>query len=176
MNTMNFKIRKAVLADADRLQAAFMEHINAHPEYISHGEIQMGVGVATHTDEGAFAGRPAPNAAEMWHKYIAEHLVSAEMAVFVAEDAKGHLLGFSAIDIEEDGADPFGMLCDLLVLPQNRSQGVGTALMQADFDWFNEKGIKDIYLESGRENHNAHAFFEHHGFEHVSIIYKYEGD
>ena len=173
MNTMNFKIRKAVLADADRLQAAFMEHINAHPEYISHGEIQMGVGVATHTDEGAFAGRPAPNAAEMWHKYIAEHLVSAEMAVFVAEDAKGHLLGFSAIDIEEDGADPFGMLCDLLVLPQNRSHGVGTALMQADFDWFNEKGIKDIYLESGRENHNAHAFFEHHGFEHVSNIYKY---
>lgn len=172
MNTMDFKIRKAVLADADRLQAAFMGHINVHPEYISHGEIQMGVGVATHTDEGAFAGRPAPNAAEMWHKYITEHLASDEAAVFVAEDAEGQLLGFSVIDIEEDGADPFGMLCDLLVLPQSRTQGIGTALMQTDFAWFKEKGIKDIYLESGRENHNAHAFFEHHGFEHVSNIYK----
>lgn len=172
MSTTDFIIRKAVMADADRLQAAFLSHINAHPEYISHGEIQMGVGIAIHTEDGKFAGRPSPNAAEMWHKYITEHLASDDAAVFVAETTERQLLGFSVIDIEEDGADPFGMLCDLLVLPQSRTQGIGTALMQTDFAWFKEKGIKDIYLESGRENHNAHAFFEHHGFEHVSNIYK----
>lgn len=172
MSTTDFIIRKAVMADADRLQAAFLSHINAHPEYISHGEIQMGVGIAIHTEDGKFAGRPSPNAAEMWHKYITEHLASDDAAVFVAENTERQLLGFSVIDIEEDGADPFGMLCDLLVLPQSRTQGIGTALMQTDFAWFKEKGIKDIYLESGRENHSAHAFFEHHGFEHVSNIYK----
>lgn len=160
------------MADAERLQEAFLGHINAHTEYISHGEIQMGVGVAVHTEDGKFAGQPSPNAAEMWHKYITEHLASDDAAVFVAENAERQLLGFSVIDIEEDGAEPFGMLCDLLVLSENRSQGIGTALMQRDFAWFREKGIKDIYLESGRENHSAHAFFEHHGFEHVSNIYK----
>ena len=172
MNTTDFIIRKAVMADADRLQAAFLSHIDAHTEYISHGEIQMGVGIAIHTEDGKFAGRPSPNAAEMWHKYITEHLASDDAAVFVAENTERQLLGFSVIDIEEDGAEPFGMLCDLLVLPQSRTQGIGTALMQTDFAWFKEKGIKDIYLESGRENHSAHAFFEHHGFEHVSNIYK----
>lgn len=64
------------MADAERLQEAFLGHINAHTEYISHGEIQMGVGVAVHTEDGKFAGRPSPNAVEMWHKYITEHLAS----------------------------------------------------------------------------------------------------
>lgn len=167
-----FNIRRAVLADAELLQQSFINHINAHPEYISHGEIQMGVGVATHTADGSFAGKPSPNASAMWHKYITEKLTSDDAAVFVAEDENGKLLGFSVIDIEEDGADPFGMLCDLLVLPESRSQGIGAALMQHDFEWFYQKGIHDIYLESGRDNHSAHAFFERRGFEHVSNIYK----
>lgn len=172
MKMADFNIREAVLADADRLQEAFIGHINVHPEYISHGEIQMGVGVASHNADGSFAGKPAPDAPAMWHKYITEKLCSDDAAVFVAEDERNRLLGFSVIDIEEDGADPFGMLCDLLVLPENRSRGIGNALMQRDFDWFHQKGIQDIYLESGRENHSAHAFFERRGFEHVSNIYK----
>lgn len=168
----NYNIREATNADAELLQQTFIGHINAHPEYISHGEIQMGVGVASHTADGSFAGKPSPNAPTMWHKYITEKLTSDDAAVFVAEDENGQLLGFSVIDIEEDGADPFGMLCDLLVLPESRSRGIGAALMQRDFEWFHQKGIADIYLESGRENHSAHAFFEHRGFEHVSNIYK----
>ena len=167
-----FNIRRAVLADAELLQKSFISHINAHPEYISHGEIQMGVGMATHTADGSFTGKPSPNASAMWHKYITEKLTSDDAAVFVAEDENGKLLGFSVIDIEEDGADPFGMLCDLLVLPESRSQGIGAALMQHDFEWFHQKGIRDIYLESGRDNHSAHAFFKRRGFEHVSNIYK----
>ena len=170
MNT--FSIREAVEADAGLLQQVFLGHINAHPEYISHGEIQMGVGIAVHTNDGEFAGQPSPDAPEMWHKYITEKLNADDAAVFVAEDDNGMLLGFSVIDIEEDGADPFGMLCDLLVLPENRSRGIGAALMQRDFEWFRHKGIRDIYLESGRKNHDAHAFFERRGFKHVSNIYK----
>ena len=167
-----FHIREALPTDAALLQQTFIDHINAHPEYISHGEIQMGVGVASHTADGKFAGRPAPDAAVQWHAYISEKLRSDEAAVFVAEDESGQLLGFSVIDIEEDGAEPFGMLCDLLVLPESRSHGIGAALMQRDFEWFRQKGINDIYLESGRDNHHAHAFFERRGFEHVSNIYK----
>ncbi len=167
-----FIIRKAILSDAELLQQIFVNHINAHPEYISHGEIQMGVGLASHTTNGNFVGKPSANAAIMWHKYITEKLSSDDAAVFIAEDGNAKLLGFSVIDIEEDGADPFGMLCDLLVLPESRSHGIGTALMQHDFEWFHQKGIQDIYLESGCNNHKAHSFFEHHGFKHVSNIYK----
>ena len=41
-------------------------------------------------------------------------------------------------------------------------------------DWiFNEalkEGIKRAFLESGKENHDAHHFFERNGFHQVSIV------
>ena len=35
-----------------------------------------------------------------------------------------------------------------------------------------EIGIKDVYLESGLENHKAHEYFKSRGFVKVSEIYK----
>lgn len=168
----DYNIRKADSRDAMRLREIFVSHIAAHPEYISHGEIQMGVGVASHNADGSFVGRVAPDADEMWLKYAEGKIVSDQSCVFLAETSGGDIMGFSIVDIEEDGADPFGMLCDLLVLPQYRSRGIGAALMKFDFEWFSSKGVKDVYLESGKDNHDAHAFFERRGFEHVSNIYK----
>ena len=42
----------------------------------------------------------------------------------------------------------------------------------AAIDWLRSRGVKDIYLESGKDNHAAHRFFEKRGFAHVSEIYK----
>lgn len=39
-------------------------------------------------------------------------------------------------------------------------------------DWLHSKGIRDIFLESGKDNHAAHCYFEKRGFVHVSEIYK----
>ena len=75
-------------------------------------------------------------------------------------------------DIEEDGDAPFGMVCDVLVKEGCRSQGTGAALLQTAIDWLRSRGVKDIYLESGKDNHAAHRFFEKRGFAHVSEIYK----
>ena len=49
---------------------------------------------------------------------------------------------------------------------------MGNTLLQTAIDWFRDKGIQDIFLESGKDNHNAHRFFEKRGFVHVSEIYK----
>ena len=43
---------------------------------------------------------------------------------------------------------------------------------QVSIDWLRSCGVKDIYLESGKDNHAAHRFFEKRGFAHVSEIYK----
>lgn len=75
-------------------------------------------------------------------------------------------------DIEEDGDLPFGMVCDVLVREECRGKGVGDALLQSAIGWLRSRGIKDIYLESGKNNHAAHRFFEKRGFTHVSEIYK----
>ena len=158
-------------ADAPALADLFMGHIAAHTEYISHGEIQMGVGEGVIQD-GVLVARPAADGREKWMKYIHEHISDESFAqVWKAVDG-GRIVGFAVADIEKDGDAPFGMVCDVLVREDFRGKGAGEALLQTAIGWLRSRGIKDIYLESGKNNHAAHRFFEKRGFSHVSEIYK----
>lgn len=165
------KILKALPADAPALADIFMGHISAHNEYISHGEMQMGVGQGVFID-GKLQARPAPDGREKWMKYIHAHIEEESVAqVWKAED-EGRIVGFCVADIEEDGDVPYGMVCDVLVKEDYRGHGTGAALLQTAIDWLRAKGVKDIYLESGVNNGAAHKFFEKRGFVHISEIYK----
>ncbi|MBQ9194484.1 MAG: GNAT family N-acetyltransferase [Bacteroidales bacterium] len=162
----------ASAADAKALADLFIGHITAHPEYISHGEIQMGVGVGA-VQGDRFITCPAPDARERWMKYILSEMSNDAIAhVWKAVDAQGTLMGFCVADIEGNEDCPFGMVGDVLVNPQCRGQGLGDTLLQTAVSWLRSKGIRDIYLESGKDNHNAHRFFEKRGFIHVSEIYR----
>ncbi|MBR6886747.1 MAG: GNAT family N-acetyltransferase [Bacteroidales bacterium] len=165
-------IEKAVREDAPALADIFIGHISAHPEYISHGELQMGVGEGFVLD-GAFVTRPSADAREKWMEYILLHIDTPSLAsVFKAVSEDGQILGFTVADIEEDGDAPFGMVCDILVSEDCRGKGVGGLLLDSAISWLNGMGVKDIYLESGKDNHKAHHFFEKRGFMHVSQIFK----
>ncbi len=169
-------ILPAAIEDRDNMADLFLSHISQHTEYISHGEIQMGVGEGIMQD-GSFVTYPSPNAREMWLKYITAHIedggnnAKVLKAVEKGEDGE-RLAGFCVVDIEEDGADPFGMVCDVLVDERFRGRGVGGTLLERGIAWLREQGIKDIYLESGMHNHSAHDFFRRRGFVHVSEIFK----
>ena len=166
------KLVKASLEDAGLLCEVFIGHISSHKEYISHGEIQMGVGVGQFED-GTFVTDLAPEAREAWMKYINGNIADEDgAAVYKAVDEEGNLLGFCVTEIMEDGAEPFGMICDLLVRENCRCGGVGTALMENALAWLRSKGVKDVYLESGMHNHAAHEYFIRRGFRKVSEIYK----
>ena len=166
------KIIVAQAADAPALADLFMGHISAHTEYISHGEIQMGVGEGYLAD-GVLHTRPAPDGREKWMKYILPHIEDHSFAqVWKAVDDDGSIVGFVVADIESDGDASFGMVCDVLVKEDYRGHGAGQALLQTAIDWLRSRGIQDIYLESGKDNHAAHRFFEKRGFAHVSEIYK----
>ena len=166
------KIEFATAQDAPTLADIFFSHLAAHPEYISHGEIQMGVGKVS-VQDGSFITRPATDAREKWMKYILDMMNNDSIAaVWKAVDDQGTLMGFCAADIEMAGGAPFGMVGDVLVNPQCRAGGVGSTLLQTAIDWLHAKGIHDIFLESGKDNHNAHRFFEKRGFVHVSEMYK----
>lgn len=165
------EIQKAQLADAPALADLFLSHIDAHREYISHGEIQMGVGEGDVVN-GELMARPSALAREKWMKYIRLHIENESLAhVWKAVDG-GRIVGFCVADIEDDGDTPFGMVCDVLVRSDCRGCGAGGTLLQTAIDWLRGCGIKDIYLESGKNNHAAHRFFEKRGFAHVSEIYK----
>ena len=168
----HINITPATAADAEALADLFIGHITAHPEYISHGEIQTGIGEVS-VQDGSFITHPASDAREKWIKSILEQMNNQAVAcVWKAVDDQGTLLGFCAADIEEAGGAPFGMVGDVLVNPQCRGGGVGNTLLRTAIEWLRVKGIQDIFLESGKDNHNAHRFFEKRGFVHVSEIYK----
>ena len=168
----DIRIIPALISDADILADIFIGHITRHPEYISHGEIQMGVGEGF-VKEGCFITRPAPDAREKWIKYIKAHIEADSFAeVWKALDKQNEIVGFCVADVEEDGDAPFGVVCDVLVKEGCRGGGVGNALLETAVGWLQSREVKDIYLESGRHNHHAHRFFEKRGFVHVSEIFK----
>lgn len=165
------EIRKATLKDAPALADIFLSHITAHPEYISHGEVQMGVGVCS-CRNGVWQTMPAPDAREKWMRYISSHIRSRAYAqVWTAWEGK-EIMGFCVADIESDGDAPFGVVCDLLVNPAARGRGLGDKLLKTAIAWLKAKKVAGIYLESGKNNHGAHRFFEKRGFSHISEIYK----
>lgn len=167
----DFEILRAAVEDEQTLCDIFLKHITAHTEYISHGEIQMGVGEGRFED-GVLVAKPSARARECWMKYIHADMTADDAAVFKAVSGEGDVIGFSVAEIQEDGADPFGMVCDVLVDESCRSRGVGTALLETALAWFKERGITDVYLESGLNNHAAHEYFMRRGFVKVSEIYK----
>ncbi len=169
---MNIKFEIAKPSDAEVLADIFWSHINAFPEYISHGEMQMGVGAASIAENGDIVPSPAGNGREMWLKYINDKMTSKDSAVVFKAVDGDVVAGFCVADIEEDGADPFGMVCDVLVRGEYRNCGIGGMLLEKAVGWLKEKGITDIYLESGKDNHSAHSFFEKRGFRKVSEIFR----
>lgn len=168
----DYIVTRAAVEDEQTLCDMFLAHINEHTEYISHGEIQMGVGIG-HFEDGVLVTSPSPDARQFWMKYIHGNMTEPDRAMVykaVAED--GSIVGFCVVEIQEDGADPYGMVCDVLVKSGVRGGGVGTALLEKALEWLRSMGVKDVYLESGLHNHAAHEYFMRRGFIKVSEIYK----
>lgn len=166
-----YNIIVATKKDAPNLTEIFINHLKSNPEYISHGELQMGVGCIT-KEEGIVKIGLSRRAEQIWESYITEKIESANSDVLKVEE-NGKIIAFCVVDTEEDGDKPFGMLCDIIVLPKFRGTGVGTVLFNSAISWFKEEGLENIYLESGLNNHSAHEFFEKRGFKKISSIFKY---
>ncbi len=65
---------------------------------------------------------------------------------------------------EEDG-ETVGEIHEVVVAPEERGKGVGSALVQRALDHFREKGLKKVGLWVGRRNKRAKAFYTHLGFK-----------
>lgn len=166
-------IKPAAVSDKEALADLFYAHLSENVEYISHGEMQMGIGHLVFNGE-EYVPQLDADTRHLWLIYIEEHMTAEGMAVYKAEDSTGALLGFCVLETDSDGGAPFGVLCDILVNAEARGHGVGGRLFSAAEDWFKSRNLKDVYLESGKNNHNAHNFFMHRGFMKVSEVY-YKG-
>lgn len=167
-------IKPATVSDKEALADLFYAHLSENVEYISHGEMQMGIGHLVFNGK-EYVPQLDADTRHLWLTYIEEHMTAEGMSVYKAEDSTGALLGFCVMETDSDGGAPFGVLCDILVNAEARGQGVGSRLFSAAEDWFKRRNLKDVYLESGKNNHNAHNFFIRRGFMKVSEVY-YKGE
>jgi ribosomal protein S18 acetylase RimI-like enzyme len=81
-----------------------------------------------------------------------ENIVLKECRVWLAE-RDGHVLGFAALEDEE-------LLDQLYLLPEARRQGIGTLLL----DEVRRHSPDGLSLHVFRQNTDARAFYERHGF------------
>lgn len=156
-------IRNYTPADRIRLCDFFSFIVENHKDYISHGELQMGV--------ASDPGQLTPDYKDHWLRYLDRQTGNPDNSLLICEE-KEKITGFVLFGIANDGAQPYGLIFDLSVSPERRGQHIGLQLLQEALGHFRERGIKDCYLESGVNNHSAHHFFRKHGFNQVSDIFR----
>jgi len=105
---------------------------------------------------------PVPNLRERYGQFLVSQSARREMIVLVAERGSS-LVGYAFGGME--GSDymalrgPAGVLYDLVVDPEHRRQGIGTALMDAALDALSKLGAPRVLLFTAEKNHGAQAMF-----------------
>jgi len=92
---------------------------------------------------------------------------TSQNAVFVAEAAKGGVIGWLHVSKEpllesEIRAEVNG----LVVAEEQRSLGAGARLLEAAEDWARQHGCKSMSVRSNVIRERAHKFYERNGYEH----------
>ena len=148
--------------EVDRL-AEFFAH-NVTQSYISHSELQFGRAVDP--------DRWIDDLMAKFRAEIADRVPCAPGAEFrVASAYRGDdLIGMAYVTFNATVSIPFIILEDIVVDRRQRGSGIGQEILDWIFAQAGQEGIRRAFLESGKDNHDAHHFFERNGFHQVSIV------
>lgn len=140
---------------------------NADASYISHSELQESRADAP--------GRWSPRLAQALHDDIRSAIAQPpDSSHFLLATAHldGQLAGiaFVSIDTRALASRQFAVIEDMMTNPAMRGQGVGTTMLEWITTALRARGVQRLFLESGILNQHAHTFFEHHGFQTVSVV------
>ena len=98
---------------------------------------------------------------------------SHDSAVLVAERDDGALIGF-VTGYQDMHSVRYGYRVwveDLAVDPEERSKGVGKALLDAAKSWARERGATHLELDSALTRTDAHRFYDREGAEYRSFSF-----
>ena len=142
---------------------------NVGPEFISHGELQGPRALSPDTWRAdlpeILRNEIEPRLAETGDK-----VPGAESRPVLVAETAGALAAVSLVTFSGTAPVPFAIVEDLVVDPRLRSRGIGKAVLDRIAAEARARDIGRLFLESGRHNHRAHAFFEREGFAACSIV------
>ena len=82
--------------------------------------------------------------------------------------------GFVILDFEGENNE-YGVIAGLGVLPRFQGKGLGTILGMAAWNYFKEKGLKELRCEVYKDNQNSFSFIKGLNFEEFGrIVYRKE--
>jgi ribosomal protein S18 acetylase RimI-like enzyme len=100
---------------------------------------------------------------------------------FVVAENQGRPIGYAFVTVGPGYAgwetgDRLAELETLSVLPEHRSGGVGSALLEAVWRRLGKLGVEDLVITTAKTNVDSHRFYERHGFTQGFVIYYGKGD
>ncbi len=148
-------IRRAGLGDRDGL-ANLYELLDAHHQTLPS------------TSKGRRLWSPGPERAADRAKKLDDLLQRDTAAIFVAEE-DGELIGYigGEILVRPEGATPriAGQILTAFVREEHRNHGIGAALVDAVFSFFESNRVEGITLRYVTTNPLAESFWQRLGFE-----------
>ena len=147
---------------AERADAArfFARTVGLDTAYISHGEMQMGLSLDGKTW--------APDLEVRFLEDVAKKDDNRNIAV--ARNNRGIIVAAAIVYWEQTDRASFGVLEDLAVEPPLRSAGLGARMSDFIDAEAKKRGCRWLFLESGKDNTGAHAFFARQGYDEISRV------
>lgn len=149
-------------ASLEAAAAFFARVVALDPAYVSHGEVQQALSLDGKTW--------APDLEARYREDLLA--IDPSRQLLVARDETGAIVGACVMCWEfEEPEAPFGTIEDLAIDPKLRSHGLGAEMMAVIEAEARKRGAKWLFLESGKNNNRAHAFFERGGFAEISHVF-----
>ena len=146
---------------APELARMFSRNVDAR--YVSHGEVMEGLASPD--------GRWVDDLERRIEGELRESMCQDDGSHVAVLRHDGHIVGLAIVEVVGEGAARHGILHDLVVEGAHRGRGAGEAMVA----WIAEQAAgmacRRLFLESGRNNHSAHRFFERQGFEPLSTVF-----
>lgn len=103
---------------------------------------------------------------------LAELCQQANRAIYVAAYPGGEVVAWIDLYIHRSLLDnPLVMLGGVVVDAAYRGKGIGRRLMEHAESWGRARGCDGVYLKSGADREDAHAFYEHLGYRILKTQY-----
>ena len=153
-------------AQEDALCKLYLDNIS--PDYISHSELQ---GERAESPGNWRADLPEVIRGEI-RAALSHDGAHGDSSLLAVATVDGAIVGMAlvSIDTRQRAAKSFAALDDLVLHPDARGSGTGTALVEWVAGELRSHGIARLFLECGAHNLNAQQFFKGRGFQQVSVV------
>ena len=115
---------------------------------------------------------PGDDPARGYAWFLGEQMSHPDSVVFVAEQ-EGRVIGYVYAGVEplswKELRDEAGFVHDLVVDPEARGAGAGSALLEAAVDWLRARGMPRVVLWTAERNAGAQRLFERSRFRRTMI-------